>query len=56
MSIKNKLGAVAELGMGKENRTKTIAPVVSKEIRDFARQDAIAMRGTLTGEAKYYNR
>lgn len=53
VSIKNKLGAVAELGLEKGQRTKTLAPAVSKEIRDFARQDAVAMKDTLTGEAKY---
>lgn len=53
VNIKNKLGAVAELGLEKGQRTKTLAPAVSKEIRDFARQDAVAMKDTLTGEAKY---
>ena len=53
VSIKNKMGAVAELGLEKGQRTKTLAPAVSKEIRDFARQDAVAMKDTLTGEAKY---
>ena len=53
VSIKNKLGAAAELGMKKGDRTKTLAPAVSKEIRDFARQDAVTMKDALTGEAKY---
>lgn len=53
VSIKNKLSAVAELGMKEGNRTKTLAPVVNRTIREFARQDAVAMKDVLTGEAKY---
>lgn len=53
VSIKNKMGALAELGMKQGNRTKTLNPFLSKEVRDFARQDAITMKDDLTGEAKY---
>jgi hypothetical protein len=53
VSMKNKLGAVMELSQDKGSRTKTLAPILSKEIRDFAKQDALTMKDTLTGEAKY---
>ena len=54
VSIKNKLGAVAELAtVEKGERTKSIKPVSSKEVREFARRDAEEMKGTLRGEAKY---
>ena len=53
VSIKNKLGAVMELGLEKGNRTKALTPVLPKDIRDFAKQDAIAMRDALTEDAKY---
>jgi hypothetical protein len=53
VSIKNKLGAVMELGMKQGNRTKTLAPVLPSDIRAFARQDAVTMKDELTGEAKY---
>ena len=53
VSLKNKLGAIMELGMDKGNRTKTLAPVVSQDIRDFAREDASNIKGILTGEAKF---
>jgi hypothetical protein len=53
VSLKNKLGAVAELGVEKGNRTKTLAPFLNPEIRQFAREDAVAMKDVLTGEAKY---
>ena len=53
VSIKNKLGAVMELGLEKGNRTKALTPVLPKDIRDFARQDAEARKADLTGEAKY---
>lgn len=52
VGLKNKMGAVIEMATGQE-RTKTLAPVLSKEVRDFARQDAEVMRNELTGEAKY---
>ena len=53
VGLKNKIGAVLELGVKKGERTKTLAPILNKEIRDFARQDARDIRGDLTGEAKY---
>ena len=53
VSLKNKLGAVAEIATGQKDRTKTLAVRLPKAIRDFSRQDAIAMRDELTGEAKY---
>lgn len=53
VSIKNKLGAIGEIVTGQKERTKTLAPVLPKEIRDFARQDAETIQDTLTGEAKY---
>lgn len=53
VSLKNKLGAIAELGVKKGNKTKSLAIVSSSEIRNFARQDAENIKGLLTGEAKY---
>ena len=53
VSLKNKLGAIAETLTHQENRTKTLAVRLNGEIRDFVRQDAEFMRDELTGEAKY---
>ena len=53
VSLKNKLGALGEIVTGQEERTKTLAPVLSKEVRSFAKQDAIKMKDVLTGEAKF---
>lgn len=53
VSLKNKLGAIAELGVKKGEKTKTLSPFVSKAIREFARQDAASIKDVLTGEAKY---
>lgn len=54
VGMKNKIGAVLEKAfVEKGERTKTLAPILNKEIREFARQDARAIRDVLTGEAKY---
>lgn len=53
VSLKNKLGAIAELGVKKGEKTKSLNPFSSKEVRQFAREDAVTMKDTLTGEAKY---
>lgn len=53
VGIRNKLAAVAELAVKKGNKTKTLSPILSKEARAFARTDALAMKDTLRGEAKY---
>jgi hypothetical protein len=54
IGIKNKLSAIAEaMTLEKGKRTKTLAPILNKSIREFARQDAVAMKDVLTGEAKY---
>lgn len=52
VGLKNKIGAIAEIASGTEERTKTLG-ILSKETRDFAKQDALAIKDTLTGEAKY---
>lgn len=54
VGMKNKLAAIAEaMTLEKGERTKTLAPILNKSIREFARQDAVAMKDVLTGEAKY---
>ena len=53
VGIKNKIAATMELGKSQGNRTKTLALVLPSDIREFARQDARAMKDELTGEAKY---
>jgi hypothetical protein len=53
VGMKNKLGALMELGVDKGGRTKTLAPILSRDARAFAREDALAMKDTLRGEAKY---
>ena len=54
VGMKNKLAAIAEaMTLEKGERTKTLAPILNKSIREFARQDATAMKDVLTGEAKY---
>ena len=54
VGMKNKVGALLEKAFVKKGeRTKTLAPVLNSEIREFARQDARTMKDTLTGEAKY---
>ena len=53
VSMKNKLGAVAEMISRQDERTKTLAPVLRKDIRQFAMEDARAQQDRLTGEAKY---
>ena len=53
VSMKNKLGALGEIITSQDQRTKTLSPVLSKEVRDFAKQDALTMKDTLIGEAKY---
>jgi hypothetical protein len=42
-----------ELGMDQGQRTKTLSPILSRDAREFARRDALAMNDILTGEAKY---
>ena len=53
VGLKNKLAAVMELGMDQGQRTKTLSPILSRDAREFARRDALAMKDVLTGEAKY---
>lgn len=53
VGLKNKMGALMELGMKPGERTKTLSLVLPKEIRDFARQDAVHIKDVLTGEAKF---
>lgn len=53
VSLKNKLGAMGEIVTRQGERTKTLSPFLSKEIRSFAKQDALKMKDTLTGEDKY---
>ena len=53
VGLKNKMGALIELGQEQGKRTKTINPFLSKKVRDFARQDAEFMKDDLTGESKY---
>lgn len=53
VGIKNKMGALAEIVTRQDERTKTLAPFLNKTVREFAKQDAIKMKDTLTGEAKY---
>lgn len=53
VSIKNKLGAVAELGLKQGNRTKTLALRVDSDIRAFARQDANNRKDELTGDSRW---
>ena len=68
VGLKNKLGATSELLVqGIENvrakitgteakqleRTKTLRPWLSKDVRDFAREDAKNMESVLRGESKY---
>ena len=52
VGIKNKIGALAELGLAKENRTKTIG-LATQDARAFAKDYANAIKDELTGEAKY---
>ena len=52
VGIKNKVGAVAELGMKAGNRTKTIGFATS-DARAFAKKDALTIKDVLTGDAKY---
>ena len=53
VGLKNKLGAIAEIMTGQEDRTKTLKLVLPKDVRDFARNDAKNIKDVLTGEAKY---
>ena len=53
VGLKNKIGALLELGVKKGERTKTLALVLDSDIRQFARQDARYIQSTLTGENKY---
>ena len=53
VSLKNKMGAVAEMAFNTGERTKTLKLVLPKEIKDFCNQDADFMKDELTGEAKY---
>ena len=54
VGMKNKLAAIAEaMTLEKGERTKTLAPILNKSIREFAKMDAETMKGTLTGEAKF---
>ena len=52
VAIKNKVGALSEIVSRQEERTKTLG-LASREARAFAKQDALEMQPTLTGEAKY---
>lgn len=56
VSIKNKLGAIGELGMKQGEKTKTLRLTVDKSIRDFAKQDAITMKDELTGDSRWNER
>ena len=49
---KNAIGAVMELALPKEQRTKSIGPV-GKEISDFVKQDFKEMEGVIRGDVKY---
>lgn len=49
---KNAIGAVMELSLPKEQRTKSIGPV-GKEISDFVKQDFNKMEGVIRGDVKY---
>lgn len=49
---KNAIGAVMELSLPKEQRTKSIGPV-GKEISDFVKQDFDKMEGVIRGDVKY---
>ena len=51
VGLKNKMAATIERGM--QEKTKTLSFALPKEIRDFARQDAVDQKGVLTGEAKF---
>lgn len=53
VGLKNKMGALMELGVAKGERTKTLALTLPKDIRDFSRQDAVHIQDVLTGEAKF---
>ena len=54
VGMKNKLGALMELGTKKGNKTKTLALVLPSDIKAFATQDATHIKDILTGEAKYH--
>lgn len=54
VGLKNKIGALLEKGfVEKGERTKTLALVLPSDIKQFASEDAVTMKDTLTGEAKY---
>lgn len=53
VGLKNKLSAIGEIITRQDNRTKTLAPLLSRDARAFARADAKAMKDVLRGEAKY---
>jgi len=53
VSMKNKIGALMELGKPQGERTKTLSIRLSDSIRQFTRQDADNIKGILTGEAKF---
>ena len=53
VGLKNKLGAIAEIATRQKERTKTLAPFLNSDVRQFARMDAQMMKDILTGEAKY---
>ena len=53
VGLKNKLGAIAEIVTGQDERTKTLSLLLNKDARQFARMDAQMMKDILTGEAKY---
>lgn len=53
VGLKNKLGALMELGKKPGERTKTTSLFLSDEARSFAQEDVKRMKDELTGEAKY---
>jgi len=52
VSVKNKIGALAELTVAKDQRTKSLAPV-KQEYKDFAKQQLDAVADVLTGGGKH---
>ena len=52
ISVKNKIGALAELTVSQDQRTKSIAPV-NQEYKDFAKKQLDAVSDVLTGGGKH---
>lgn len=53
VGAKNKIAAIMELSKPQGERTKTASLFLNKDIKAFAKEDAIRMKDVLTGEAKY---